>query len=105
MSFSRYQCTGYIHSPAGIEIDRPHRVIVIDNEESSVWNVPVITVEDYGSAENIRKYHRVERREDITVTCFDGEGLISKEFAKEVDKAYCGKHIHTSFQKSKYNII
>ena len=82
----------------GIEIDRPHRVIVIDNEESSVWNVPVITVEDYGSAENIRKYHRVERREDITVTCFDGEGLISKEFAKEVDKAYCGKHIHTSFQ-------
>ena len=30
----------------GIEIDKPHRVIVIDNEESSVWNVPVITVID-----------------------------------------------------------
>ena len=30
----------------GIEIDKPHRVIVIDNEESSVWNVPFITVID-----------------------------------------------------------
>lgn len=82
----------------GIEIDRPHRVIVIDNEEAVVQSVPVITVEDDGSTGNIRKYHRVERNEKITVTCFDGEGLISKGYAKEVDKAYCGKHIHTSFQ-------
>ena len=82
----------------GIEIDRPHRVIVIDNPESVVEFVPVITVEDDGSTGNIHKYHRVEHKEKITVTCFDGEGLISKEYAKEVDKAYCGKHIHTSFQ-------
>lgn len=82
----------------GIEIDRPHRVIVIDNEEAVVQSVPVITVEDDGSIGNVRKYHRVERNEKITVTCFDGEGLISKEYAREVDKAYCGKHIHTSFQ-------
>ena len=33
-----------------IEIDRPHRVIVIDNEEAIVQNVPVITVEDDESA-------------------------------------------------------
>ncbi|RKJ38808.1 hypothetical protein D7X94_14965 [Acutalibacter sp. 1XD8-33] len=82
----------------GIEIDRPHRVIVIDNEEAVVQNVPVITVEDDGSIGNVRKYHRVEHKEKITVTCFDGEGLISKDYAREVDKAYCGKHIHTSFQ-------
>lgn len=82
----------------GIEIDRPHRVIVIDNPESVVEFVPAITVKDDGGTGNIRKYHRVERNEKITVTCFDGEGLISKEYAREVGKAYCGKHIHTSFQ-------
>lgn len=82
----------------GVEIDRPHRVIVIDNPEATVHDVPVITVEDDGSAGNIRKYHRVERREEIPVTLFDGEGLISKQYAEIIDKAYCGKHIHTSFQ-------
>lgn len=82
----------------GIEIDKPHRVIVIDNPEVTVHDVPVITVEDDGSAGNIRKYHRVERREEMPVTLFDGEGLISKQYAETVDKAYCGKHIHTSFQ-------
>lgn len=82
----------------GIEIDKPHRVIVIDNPEVTVHDVPVITVEDDGSAGSIRKYHRVERREEIPVTLFDGEGLISKQYAETVDKVYCGKHIHTSFQ-------
>lgn len=82
----------------GIEIDRPHRVIVIDNPEVTVHDVPVITVEDDGSAGSIRKYHRVERREEIPVTLFDGEGLISKQYAEIIDKVYCGKHIHTSFQ-------
>ena len=53
----------------GIEIDRPHRVIVIDNEEAVVQNVPVITVEDDGSIGNVRKYQRVERNEKITATC------------------------------------
>ena len=32
----------------GIEIDKPHRVIVIDNPEVTVHDVPVITVEDDG---------------------------------------------------------
>lgn len=82
----------------GVEIDKPHRVIVIDNPEVTVHDVPVITVEDDGSAGNIRKYHRVERREEIPVTLFDGEGLISKQYAETIDKVYCGKHIHTSFQ-------
>lgn len=82
----------------GIEIDTPHRVIVIDNPEVTVHDVPVITVEDDGSTGSIRKYHRVERREEIPVTLFDGEGLISKQYAEIIDKVFCEKHIHTSFQ-------
>ena len=82
----------------GIGIDRPHRVVVIDNPTREAHNVPIITVEDDGSQSSIRRYHRVERREEITVTCFDGEGLISKEYAKVVDRAFCGEAIHTSFQ-------
>ena len=82
----------------GIGIDRPHRVVVIDNPTREAHNVPIITVEDDGSLGNTRRYHRVERREEITVTCFDGEGLISKEYAKVVDRAFCGEAIHTSFQ-------
>lgn len=82
----------------GIGIDKPHRVIVIDNPDRVVSNVRVITVVDDGTNDSTRKYHRVEEKQDIPVMCFDGEGLISKEYAKVVDKAYCGKHIHTSFQ-------
>ena len=35
---------------------------------------------------------------DITVLRHDGEGLISKELAGTIDKIFCGKHIHHSFQ-------
>ncbi|MCI8865553.1 MAG: hypothetical protein HFG60_09765, partial [Lachnospiraceae bacterium] len=35
--------------------EQHHRVIVIDNEEAVVQNVPVITVEDDGSIGNVRK--------------------------------------------------
>ena len=41
---------------------------------------------------------RVERRMDVPITCFDGEGLISKRYAKVVDRAFCGGTVHTSFQ-------
>ena len=81
-----------------IEIDKPHRVIVIDNPEYVEKDIPVITVKDTTGEGSIRKYERVETVEDITITAFDGEGLISKEYAKVIDKAYCGEHIHTSFQ-------
>ncbi|MGI5935329.1 MAG: RNA dependent RNA polymerase [Oscillospiraceae bacterium] len=81
-----------------IGIDKPHRVIVIDNPVSTVHNVKVITVADDGSQGSTRKYHREEKKTDIDVMSFDGEGLISKEYARVVDKAYCGQHIHTSFQ-------
>ena len=82
----------------GIGIDRPHRVVVIDNPTRTERNVSVITVEDDGTQSSTRKYHRVEKKEDIEITCFDGEGLISKEYARVVDEKLCGKKFHTSFQ-------
>ena len=82
----------------GIGIDQPHRVVVIDNPTRTERNVSVITVEDDGTQSSTRKYHRVEKKEDIEITCFDGEGLISKEYARVVDEKLCGKKVHTSFQ-------
>ena len=83
----------------GIGIDRPHRVIVIDNPTYKNVNVRVITVEDDGSTGSMRKYHRVEKRIDELVTvCFDGEGLISKQYAEVLNKTLGPKRKHTSFQ-------
>ena len=81
----------------GIDIIKPHRVIVVDNPTFTT-SAKVITVkgEDTHGAE--KRYHRTEEVRAIEVTCFDGEGLISKEYAKVIDKQFCGKHIHTSFQ-------
>lgn len=81
-----------------INIDKPNRVIVIDNPEYTLKDVPVITVKDVTGEGNVRKYERVETVDDVTITAFDGEGLISKEYAKKLDEAFCGEHIHTSFQ-------
>lgn len=55
-------------------------------------------MEDDGTQNSTRKYHRVETMTDVEVTCFDGEGLISKEYARVVDEKLCGKKVHTSFQ-------
>ena len=82
----------------GIGIDQPHRVVVIDNPTRTERNVSVITVEDDGTQSSTRKYHRVEKKEDIEITCFDGEGLISKQYTRLVDEKLCGKKVHTSFQ-------
>lgn len=82
----------------GIDIEREHRVIIIDNPSYTVANANVITVEDDGSDAPVRKYNRVERHENIDVAAFDGAGLISKEYTKIIDKKFCGDHYHTSFQ-------
>ena len=82
----------------GIGIDQPHRVIVVDNPVVTARDIPVITVEDDGTQNSTRKYHRVERRIDVPITCFDGEGLISKQYAKVIDRALCDATVHTSFQ-------
>ena len=81
----------------GIEITRPHRVIVVDNP-STLTYARVITVEENGTRRGFKCYQRVERKEGIFSSRFDGEGLISKEYAKLIDKKLCGKHIHSSFQ-------
>lgn len=79
----------------GIDIDRPHRVIVVDNNDLRS-SARVITVEDVGGTDSVRRYQRVERVEDFSVTEFDGEGLISKEYAARLNKALGGRY--TSFQ-------
>lgn len=79
-----------------VDLTVPHRVIVVENPEFQT-SARVITVES-SSGGAMRDYRRVEKTKDITVTRFDGEGLISKELAKQIDRQYCGKHIHTSFQ-------
>lgn len=80
----------------GIDIDRPHRVIVVGNPHFTTYNTKVITVEDDGSGNSIRKYHRVERKENVDILGYDGEGVISKEYAAIINKQLDGKH--TSFQ-------
>ncbi len=82
----------------GVDIDRPHRVVVVDNRTRTEHLVPVITVEDDGTKNTTRKYRRVEKKADVEVTCFDGEGLISPRFAAQIDRVLCGGHVHTSFQ-------
>ena len=82
----------------GIEIDKPHRVIVIENPIHIEKDVPVITVKADTDSGSMKKYSRVESVANVEVQTFDGEGLISKQYAKVIDKVYCGKHIHHSFQ-------
>ena len=77
----------------GIGIDKPHRVIAVDKQNHTVHDTDVITVEDDGSDNAVRKYHRVERRESVDILGYDGEGVISKEFAKIINKKLGADHI------------
>lgn len=79
----------------GIRIDKKHRVIVIDNPTKRVERASVITLRE---GREPGTFYRADTLEDLDITCFDGVGLISKEYAEVVDKACCGSHIHTSFQ-------
>lgn len=74
------------------------RIIVIDNPQSIIPNVKTITVEDDGSNAPVREYHRVEKRMDIEVTEFDGEGLVSPGLAQRLDPLNYKGHPHHSFQ-------
>ena len=68
------------------------KIIVIKNPQSTVKNVNVITVEDDGTDNPMRKYSRVEKTADITITEFDGEGVISPRLAEALGRK------HNSFQ-------
>ena len=70
------------------------KIIVIDNPKSVVKNANIVTVEDDGSDEPVRKYTRVEKTADVEVLEFDGEGIISKEMAYSLDPSVA----HHSFQ-------
>ena len=65
----------------GINLAKTHRVIVVKNETYRA-RTKVITVEGDSSTEAVKKYSRKEDVRDITV----------------LDKIFCGKHIHHSFQ-------
>ena len=69
----------------GINLAKPHRVIVVKNETYRA-QTKVITVEGDCANEAVKKYSRKEDVRDITVLRHDGEGLISKELAGTIDK-------------------
>ena len=73
-------------------------IIVVDNPRSIAKDVSVITVEDDGSSEPVRRYTRVEKTMEIEVLEFDGEGLISAELGYTLDPYAYEKHDHHSFQ-------
>ena len=73
-------------------------IVVIDNPTAVYPDVDIITVEDKTGIGDVRNYERVEKKSDVAVTLFDGEGILSPALAEEIDRLYCGKHIHTSFQ-------
>ncbi len=73
-------------------------IVVIDNPTAVYPDVDVITVEDRTGVGDVRNYERVEKKSDVAVTLFDGEGILSPALTEEIDRLYCGKHTHTSFQ-------
>lgn len=68
------------------------KIIVIDNPKSIVQNVDTVTVTDNGADSTMRKYTRIEKKADIEITEFDGEGLISPRFSQRIHSE------HNSFQ-------
>ena len=81
-----------------MEIWNSERIIVVDNPITTVSNTDIITVEDDGTDNAMRKYTRVQTLADVEVTEFDGEGFISFQYAKKIDTLFCGEDVHTSFQ-------
>ena len=89
--------SGRIISPDFFPVNADH-VIVVDNPTNIVKDVSVITVEDDGTGEPVRRYSRVEKTMDVEVLEFDGEGLISADLARAFDPYSDEKHDHHSFQ-------
>jgi len=77
-------------------LDADH-IVVVDNPRSIVKNVSVVTVEDDGSDQPMRRYSRVEKTADVEVLEFDGEGLISRRLGEQLNP-YNEKGSHYSFQ-------
>ena len=78
----------------GLGLDS-NSVIVVDDPVYTARDTDVITVESKDSGA-VRKYERVERKQDIDILGFDGEGLVSPYVAA----AICAQlsEEHSSFQ-------
>ena len=81
-----------------MDIWNSDRIIVVDNPVTTVRSADIITVEDDGTDNAVRKYKRVQKLANVDVTEFDGEGLISFQYANDIDQIYPVKEEHTSFQ-------
>ena len=83
----------------GIEIEKKHRVIVVDNPVIHTEEpVDVITVEAVEEKDGMKTYRRVEKKMPLTITKFDGEGIVSKRYARRLNQKYGGTVAHHSFQ-------
>lgn len=78
-----------------LDLSAEHSIVVIDNPTYLIPHVKQITVQDDGTDNAVRKYTRIEKTGDIAVMGFDGEGLISPYFAREL-RIHGGGH--ASFQ-------
>lgn len=76
--------------------DKDSIVIIKAWETFIKTHAVTVTSNDKNTA--VKKYKRTEKDIEFTCDAFDGEGFISPTFAKEIDKQFCGKHIHSSFQ-------
>lgn len=76
----------------------PDSIVVIDDPKEIFRGIPVVTVQDRTGTGEVRRYERVEKTADIEVTEFDGEGLVSPDFASVINAALDDGISHTSFQ-------
>lgn len=76
--------------------DKDSIVIIKTWERRMKTHAVTVTSKDKNTA--VKKYKRTEKDIEFSYDSFDGEGFISPSFAKEIDKQFCGKHIHSSFQ-------
>ena len=70
-------------------------VVVVDDPVFMARDTDIITVESKDTGP-VRRYERVERKQDIDILGFDGEGMISPELAGEICKQLGEEH--SSFQ-------
>jgi len=75
------------------------RIIVIDNPETIIKNADIITVEDDGTDKPMRKYTRTEKKADVKITEFDGEGFLSKRLSYRFDETHHSYQIRMPYIK------
>ena len=97
-----YAYNGLLYS-SGIRADltelwENNSICVIDNPEYESPELDIITVKDVSGVGSTRTYKRAEEKTRLKIKGFDGEGLISPDFAEKLDIACYGQHTHHSFQ-------